>query len=205
MEKKDFPEQWTPERIQRLVRENMLREEAERVADRKQVRKARQRAAERFREANAERRARAHRLIRLGAEVEASGLADLLGHDVEAIFGILTAVVEQTSGNLTADAMSQFVELGRTRRKKVAEAPSPTPEQSTQSRGRKKRTLPGGRIAIRFPSPPPEAVRRLLRAMDYRWRLGLRSWVGERMPEETALKLVRDFGGEILLGPDAPE
>lgn len=75
MEKKEYLEQWTPERIQRLVREGILREEAEHMAGRKQIRKARQQAAARFREANAERSAQAHRLILLGAEVEASGRA----------------------------------------------------------------------------------------------------------------------------------
>jgi hypothetical protein len=203
MDKKEFQEQWTPERIQRLVRENMLREEAERVAGRKQIRKARQQAAARFREANAERRARAHRLIQLGAEVEASGLADLLGHDVEAVFGMLTELVRQTETELKPGSINRLIEMGRERRKKVAEAEPPGERSSEEKHGRKKRVLPGGRIAIRFASPPPEMMRLLLRAHEYRWRLGLRAWVGNAVLDETTLEYVRDFGGEILPGPDA--
>jgi len=203
VDKKRLLEEWTPERIKQLVRENMLREEAERVAGRKQIRKARREANERFREANAERRARAHRLIQLGAEVEASGLADLLGHDLEAVFGMLSEMVRKSQTTLTADEKNHLVELGRTRRKKVEEAASPNEDPGETKRGRKKRTLPGGRMAIRFPSPPPEKLRLLLRLNGYRWRLGLRAWVGNARLDETALGLVQDFRGEIVPGPDA--
>ena len=144
-------------------------------------------------------------MIQLGAEVEASGLADLLGHDPEAVFGMLTEVVKRAETGLEPGSINRLIEMGRERRKKVAEAVPPGEGPSEEKRGRKKRVLPGGRIAIRFASPPPEVMRLLLRAHEYRWRLGLRAWVGNEALDETTLEYVRDFGGEILPGPDASE
>jgi len=204
MERKPRLPQLSREEMERRVRELMLRDEAQAVAARKKIRRARQAAAERFAEANAERRARAHRLIRLGAEVEASGLADLLEHDPEAVFGMLATLVENAREGGEAVPVARFAEVGRERRQKVAAAPSPDAPPTVSGRRRKKgRTLPGGRVAIRFPSPPPVGVRHILRALDYRWRLGLRSWVGDTPLDERATEIVRGYGGEILPGPDA--
>lgn len=198
MKRKDLEAEVSSERIERAAAQAILREEARRVTVRKQIRKARREASERA----AERRARAHRLITLGAEVEASGLADLLGHDTDALFGVLAAMVD-TAGKQEGDlGVRKFAEFGRERRAKV-ESPESNREGEAATGRKAGRTLPGGRVMIRFSSPPPEGVRCLLRALDYRWRLGLRSWVGDTPLDNRATELVRGFGGEILPGPDA--
>ncbi len=133
------------------------------------LRKARREAYTRDRE----RRARAHRLITLGAEVEASGLADVLGHDPDAVFGagaIFTSATEKTP-----NLVDRAVALGRER-----EVTRSSPAW-TRKRGGKPSTE---RWRIAFPSAPPLFVREALRRAGFKWRLGLRAWAGDELSDQ---------------------
>lgn len=187
----------TEEQLLAAVVRGKLDLEAETVARRKEVRLAREAAAKRYARENASRRARARRLIQLGAEVEASGLADRLNHDHHALFGLFVTFLKNADEEKTEIPVEKLAGVGRYHREAVEAAPKLPPPPD-----RKPRRLPAGRVAIRFPSPPPETFRTLLRSRGYRWRLGLRAWVGsaEFTPDE--LELLREFGGQIGDGPD---
>jgi hypothetical protein len=140
--------------------------ELERSHRQSTLRRARREAYARDRE----RRARAHRLITLGAEVEASGLAEAVAHDPDGVFGA-GAIFAANAAN-KPELVARAAELGRQR--DVARS-SPA---WTRKRGGKPSTE---RWRIAFATAPPAHVREALRARGFKWRLGLRAWVGDAL------------------------
>ncbi len=184
---------WLPKPYEELSadeRDEYFREWAELRLRRRQskLRAARREAYERDRE----RRERAHRLIVLGAEVEASGLADVLGHDPDAVFGAATIFTSAT--RKTPDLVERAAALGRDR-----DVPRSSPAR-TRKRGGKPSAE---RWRIAFPSAPPLVVREALRRAGFKWRLGLRAWAGDTLPDD--LRAVVLSAGATISERPSPE
>jgi hypothetical protein len=177
---------WLPKPIDELTeeeRDEYFREWATRRLRARQsvLRKARRDAYERDRE----RRARAHRLITLGAEVEASGLADVINHDPDGVYGAGAIFAQNASQK--PELVRQALTLGRAR-DVVRSSPA------WRKRGERQKIT--GRYRIVFYTRPPVHVREAMRKAGFKWRVGLRAWVGDTMWDKLRWFLA-EYGGRV--------
>lgn len=165
-----------------------LRIEEEARTEQTMLRKARQEAYERDRE----RRARTHRLIVLGAEIEASGLAEILKGDADAVYG--AAVILAKNAKERPELVERAAEIGRERERSMAHTVRP---RLGKKRG-------DWRWRVSFTGTPPQGLREELKEAGFRWRRGLRSWVGETLPDALR-KTIEELGGAVVeLTPQPP-
>jgi hypothetical protein len=187
-DRNDFGEflAWLPKPIEALTEEEhdeYFREWAMRRLRARQsvLRKARREAYERDRE----RRERTHRLITLGAEVEASGLADAIKHDPDGVYG--AGAIFADNATRKPELVTQALKLGRAR--EVARS-SP----AWRKRGERQKVT--GRYRIVFYTRPPVNVREEMRKAGFKWRVGLRAWVGDTMWDRLRW-FVANYGGRV--------